>query len=315
MLALALVLLVGDATAVALATSTVSCTVRPGTIPIDTDGNPVHAHGAGVYTEGDSLYLLGAGMKVPVPQDSSKPTDNIYYTSDSINLYTTTRSANALCRWRSLGAVLNRTTIESSMRPLLSPNGMVHVERPKLTRSASGQYVIWMHLQDSQNGSYSNVGIARAYAVTGPYTWSSNMYANGLVSKDSTVFLDPLDNQSYFVRDAAHHCDAISPLTWDGLSVGPLCSHTGPPSAPNICSVGCPSCGKAVTLCEGVAMFRDPIDSRLFMLGSHLSGWSANSAILFVSSQQQVCGTNSTPWTYMLRTMNVATHLSTMKMK
>ena len=35
------------------------CTIRPGTIPLDTDGNPVHAHGAGIYSEGDNLYLLG----------------------------------------------------------------------------------------------------------------------------------------------------------------------------------------------------------------------------------------------------------------
>lgn len=43
-------------------------------------------------------------------------------------------------------------------------------------------------------------------------------------------------------------------------------------------------------LCEGVAVFRDPIDSRLFLLGSHLTGWEANSAMLYVSDRQEVCG-------------------------
>jgi len=56
--------------------------------------------------------------------------------------------------------------------------------------------------------------------------------------------------------------------------------------------------GKEPTLREGVAVFRDPVDGRLFMLGSHLSGWEANGAMLFVSSQHEVCGTNSTPWAY-----------------
>jgi len=45
-------------------------------------------------------------------------------------------------------------------------------------------------------------------------------------------------------------------------------------------------------------MFRDPVDDRLFMLGSHLSSWEANSAMLFVSSEQHVCAPqqNVTPW-------------------
>lgn len=112
----------------------------------------------------------------------------------------------------------------------------------------------------------------------------------------------------YFVRDAAHHCDAVSPLTSDGLGVGRLCTHTDPANAPKICSAGCmlqwlfalsttfklstssftrlsTNFGKKVTLCEGVSMFRNSVDGRLFMLGSHLSGWHANGAMLFMSSQ------------------------------
>ena len=43
------------------------CLIRPGSLPLDTDGNVVHAHGAGVYVEGDSLFLLGTSEKQAVP--------------------------------------------------------------------------------------------------------------------------------------------------------------------------------------------------------------------------------------------------------
>merc|ERR1712110_644929 len=38
---------------------------------------------------------------------------------------------------------------------------------------------------------------------------------------------------------------------------------------------------------------------RLFMMGSHLSGFQANAAMLFISSQRGVCGSNSTSWIYL----------------
>ena len=50
-------------------------------------------------------------------------------------------------------------------------------------------------------------------------------------------------------------------------------------------------------------MFRDPIDSRLFLLGSHLTGWVSNAAIephhnamLSVSDSTTLCGSH---WTYL----------------
>ena len=43
-------------------------------------------------------------------------------------------------------------------------------------------------------------------------------------------------------------------------------------------------------------MFRDPIDDRLFLLGSHLTGWAANGAMLSVSDRTTVCGSR---WTYL----------------
>ena len=180
------------------------------------------------------------------------------------------------------------------------------------SQAENGEYVIWVHVQDSSNASYSNVAVlhASASSIAGPYTWSSNFFANGLVSKDSTLFTD-VDGSSYFVRDTAHICDSVSPLTADGRGVKPICTHTGPPTAKGIYGPGCkgkyhgPGNGTAshpAWVCEGVAMFRDPVDGTLFMLGSHLSSWSANGAMLFsAGAEVDVCpkSGNMTPWTYL----------------
>ena len=285
------------------------CVITPGSLPLDSAGRPVHAHGAGIYSEGDALYLLGTSQKQAVPADSRDPLSPTVYLSDSINLYKTTRDPDAgLCHWEFLGAVFARSTVEAAMHPAL-PRGMTaRVERPKLVKTVSGQYVIWAHVQASNNASYSNIAVMQAPSVTGPYRWSSNFFANGLISKDSTLWTDPATDMSYFVRDTAHLCDSVSELTADGLGVKQMCSHTGPASAPGYYTSMCrgpykgPGNGTASHppwVCEGVSVFRDPVDSRLFLLGSHLSNWAANSAMLFVSSEKDLCAQhqNATPWT------------------
>lgn len=164
-----------------------SCVVRPGTLPLDTAGRPVHAHGAGVLVEGDTVFLIGTSQKEAVPAVSGDPEAGLAYLSRAINLYSASKAAGGLCNWVFLGAVLNRSAVQSAMRPRLQLGATARVERPKLARAASGEYVIWAHVQDSANSSYSNVAVARSKAVTGPYTWVANFFANGLISKDSTV--------------------------------------------------------------------------------------------------------------------------------
>jgi hypothetical protein len=283
-----------------------SCVVRPGTLPLDTDGRPVHAHGAGIYQENGTLYLLGTSQNFPVLADASNPKSGTAYLSASINLYSTSRRAGGLCGWRFLGAVLARSTLEAAMTPSLGAGVTARMERPKLARASTGKYVIWVHVQSGVNSSYSNVAVAEAAALDGrSFQFASNFFANGLISKDSTVFTDvSRDGRSYFVRDTAHQCDSISPFTASGLGVGPLCSHTGPSSDPGICikpygGPGTSTKSHPPWLCEGVSMFRDPVDGRLFMFGSHLSGWRANGAMIFVSSERDVCSSNHTSWTYL----------------
>ena len=100
------------------------------------------------------------------------------------------------------------------MQPPLGSGVTARVERPKLARAASGEYVIWAHVQSGANSSYSNVAVATSPSLSGAsFRFRTNFFANNLVSKDSSVFTDPKDGKSYFIRDTAHQCDSISPFT------------------------------------------------------------------------------------------------------
>lgn len=180
--------------------------------------------------------------------------------------------------------------------PKVQPNWTVRMERPGLARASTGRYVIWIHAQDSRDLWNSNVAVVYSDSIAGPYIWGGAFFADGQVSKDSNVFTD-VDGKSYFLRDTNHACDSFSPFTADGLNTTGICSMTGNASVTGNCTKLAPEGPHGATyLAEGIAAFRDPVDSRLFLLGSHLTGWEANPAMLSVSDRTEVCGSQ---WTYL----------------
>ena len=114
------------------------CVVHPGTNPIDTDGNVVHAHGAGMYAEKGTLYMIGTSEKEAVNADANNNSSPIVYLSKGINLYSTTPAKDGLCRWTFCGTVATRSQIEASMDPPLPHGVTARVERPKLTKAENG---------------------------------------------------------------------------------------------------------------------------------------------------------------------------------
>lgn len=253
------------------------CVIRPGTMLYDTKGRRVQAHGSGVYVEDGTYYLVGSSRKLPHKSLSDRH-DGI---SEYINIY----ASETLCNWRFLGSVFNKSQIETHM-PGMPAGGTVRMERPKLIR-AGGKYVLWMHAQDTSQGSRSCAAVAVAPSVGGPYELAQVFYANDQISKDSTVFTDE-DGSHYFVRDMAHLCVAFSPLTADGVGVQQVCSHTGPEDACRRKKID----WGASWLAEGVAVFRDPVDKRLFLVGSGLTGWQPNPGKLYVSNSTSLYTSN-----------------------
>jgi hypothetical protein len=295
---LPLLLLLLTTAACSHAGTAVGCTIRPGTVPLDTAGRPVEAHGAGMFAEGGLNYLVGTSLKRAVPVNKLQPKSAKVYLSTTINIY----SSATLCNWTlvSGSGAFNRSTLEAKMLGL-SAGETVRMERPKLAKATdgSGGYVIWMHAQDGGHGTNSRVAVVRSdTGIAGPYRWVGAFFADGRISKDSALFTDT-DGKNYFVRDTAHDCDSMSLLTPDGSNTTGICTETGDPAKTKNCSgyARAPEGPNGATyLCEGVAMFRDPVDRRLFLLGSHLTGWGANAAMLSVSDSKTLCGSR---WTYL----------------
>eukprot|EP01047_Picozoa_sp_COSAG01_P049057 COSAG01_NODE_4826_length_4712_cov_21.963148_3_plen_123_part_00 len=91
--------------------SSSGCTIRPGTLPLDSAGRAVHAHGGGVYVEGGWYYLVGTSIKQSVPVNKRRPSGAHVYLSRTINIY----RSRTLCNW-----TLIRCVQSSSGEPVCS---------------------------------------------------------------------------------------------------------------------------------------------------------------------------------------------------
>lgn len=90
-------------------------------------GQHIQAHGAGVFEEDGTYYLIGEDH-----------TDGSAFLN--INCY----SSTDLVQWKYVGALLSRTTAAGD----LGPDRVV--ERPKVIyNSSTGKYVLYMHIDDS----------------------------------------------------------------------------------------------------------------------------------------------------------------------
>lgn len=118
---------------------------KPGAIWLDTDGNPIQAHGGGILVWNNAFYWYGED-RVTTSQDAVA----CYL---STNLYSWTRVGGALAQ-SALPRVGGRRTF---------------VERPKVVfNPRTGRFVMWMHLE--QFGyHYSHAGIAIATNPSGPF--------------------------------------------------------------------------------------------------------------------------------------------------
>jgi hypothetical protein len=114
---------------------------------LDTSGKPIQAHSAGILFEEGVYYWYGEDKSLG---DYNKTGVSCYSSRD---LYT----------WKHEGLVLKKDQVPPEFRD----DGVC--ERPKVLRSAkTGQYVMWMHLDDKKYWTAS-AGIATADHPTGPF--------------------------------------------------------------------------------------------------------------------------------------------------
>ncbi|KAL7438251.1 hypothetical protein ACHAXH_009482 [Discostella pseudostelligera] len=184
--------------------------IRPGSIFVDTEGNPINAHGGGFLFHNGTYYWYGeikSGATYLPKQNADWGGTRVDLVG--ISCYTSTDLLN----WEYRGNVLPSS---------IEIDDLAHdkvVERPKVVyNEKTHKFVMWMHV-DSPDYQKANCGIAISDYPDGPFDYISSFRPDdGQMCRDLTVFVDD-DKKAYLFTssedNAAMH---ISELTDDYLS-------------------------------------------------------------------------------------------------
>jgi hypothetical protein len=119
----------------------------------DTDGNAISAQGGGFLKVDSTYYWVG--------QDTAPSLTN---STAKVNLYRSTDLLN----WTKVGAIITVDTPDAKGNKLLT---YCKTERPKLLyNKKTRKYVLWLHWEENADYSASEVVVATASKVEGPYT-------------------------------------------------------------------------------------------------------------------------------------------------
>ncbi|MEV7194732.1 RICIN domain-containing protein [Streptomyces sp. NPDC093510] len=176
--------------ALLLSLSAVAGTARadPATIPngtqfTDPNGEPVNAHGGGVFKVENHYYWFG----------ENRNTDNSFR-------YVSAYRSTDLKTWEFRNHVLT----EKSDPELAGAN----IERPKVIYNKStGKFVLWMHKEASPTDyGEARAAVAVSDTVDGDYAWKGSFRPEGHMSRDITAFVDT-DGTGYMISAANENTD------------------------------------------------------------------------------------------------------------
>lgn len=223
---------------------------------LDTAGNPLNAHGAGMLYHDGKYYLYGEYKKgkTILPEWA---TWECYRTDvTGVSCY----SSPDLENWTFEGIVL--PAVPDDPGHDLHPSKVL--ERPKVVYNAkTGKFVMWAHVE-SADYSKAAAGVAISDSPTGPFTYIGSFRPNDAMSRDQTVFVDD-DGKAYqFASSENNQTLYINELTDDYLR------PTGRFTRNFI--------GQSR---EAPAVFKK--DGKYYMLSSGCTGWDPNQAELAVA--------------------------------
>lgn len=230
---------------------------------LDTDGNPINAHGAGLLFHDGTYYMYGEYKdgETILPEWA---TWECYRTDvTGVSCY----SSKDLRNWKFEGLVL-----KAHEDPAHDLHASKVLERPKVVYNArTGKFVMWAHVE-SADYSKAAAGVAVADSPVGPFTYLGSFRPNDAMSRDQTVFVDD-DGKAYQFASSENNATMyINELTDDYLR--PTGKFTR----------------NFIGACrEAPAVFKR--GGRYYVLTSGCSGWDPNSAQVAVADS--IMG----PWT------------------
>ncbi|XP_010272722.1 PREDICTED: uncharacterized protein LOC104608413 isoform X2 [Nelumbo nucifera] len=224
----------------------------PGRIWLDTDGNPIQAHGGGIlYVEkSGTYYWYGENKDGPTYHAHKKGAARV----DIIGV--SCYSSKDLWTWKYEGIVLAGEE-QNETHDLHKSNVL---ERPKVIyNEKTGKYVMWMHIDDV-NYTKASVGVAVSNSPIGPFEYLYSMQPHGFDSRDMTIFKDD-DGVAYLVYSSEDNSELhIGPLTDDYFDVTHIMRRI--------------LVGKHR---EAPAIFK--YDGTYYMVTSGCTGWAPNRAL------------------------------------
>ncbi|KAK1291952.1 hypothetical protein QJS10_CPB17g02247 [Acorus calamus] len=224
----------------------------PGRQWLDTDGNPIQAHGGGLlYDENsETYYWYGENKDGPTYRAHKRGAARV----DIIGV--SCYSSKDLWTWKNEGIVLPGEEVNTT-HDLYKLNVL---ERPKVIQNdKTKKYVMWMHIDDV-NYTKASVGVAVSDSPTGPFEYLYSKRPHGFDSRDMTIFKDD-DGKAYLIYSSEDNSELhISPLTEDYLDVSQTMRRI--------------LIGRHR---EAPALFKD--QGTYYMITSGCTGWAPNRAL------------------------------------
>lgn len=189
-----------------------SSSIRPGSIFLDTDGNPINAHGGGFLFHNNIYYWYGEIKN----GHTYLPKANAPWFGTRVDLVgISCYSSQDLIDWKYLGNVLPAVTDDTSHDLYVT----AVAERPKVVyNSLSNKFVMWLHI-DSMDYKRARSGVALSDSPEGPFAYIQSFRPNGQMARDLTVFVDNNNNNksptAYLITssedNAVMHIHELSP--------------------------------------------------------------------------------------------------------
>lgn len=169
--------------------------IRPGSIFLDTNGDPINAHGGGFLFHKNVYYWYGE-IKTG---ETYTPPANINWGGSRIDLVgISCYSSTDLIHWEFRGNVLPALTDDPS-HDLYFKNV---AERPKVVyNSLTNKFVMWLHV-DSMDYKRARSGVAESDSPTGPFTYIQSFRPNDQMARDMTVFVDKKSSVAYLITSS-----------------------------------------------------------------------------------------------------------------
>ncbi len=216
---------------------------EPGKIWLDSDGQPIQAHGGGVLLHQGVYYWYG--------ENKDAETTNGRHDVIGVSCYASTD----LYTWKNEGVVL--PAVPGDLQHDLHPSKVV--ERPKvLWNAATGKFVLWAHI-DSADYKYARAGVAVSDSPTGPFEYLGSVRPNDSMSRDMTLFQDD-DGTAYLIYSSEDNATThITRLSDDYLAP----THEFARAFPG-------------EFREAPAVWKH--EGKYFLVSSYCTGWAPNPA-------------------------------------